>query len=394
LSNISSDKFGFIDAELDRRRKEHRFRQLKPVFPLTAVDIRTGGRELINFCSNDYLGLSKHPMLRERAARYLDAYGAGATASRLVCGNFDIFDHLEAKLARVKQSEAALIFNSGFQANITVIPALADRQSLILSDRYNHNSIIQGARLSRATVRVYPHNDLAALERMLAAGSEEGFSRILVITESVFSMDGDISDIAGVRALTDRFNAILIVDDAHAAGVFGPGGMGLACGKTADVTIGTFSKGFGAFGACVTCSGRVRDYLVNCCPGFIYTTGLPPPVIGAIDAALDLIPLMDEERLRLWRHADRLRNELKAAGFDTGLSSAQIIPVIIGDPLQTLSLSSWLADRGILAMAIRPPTVPDGGSRIRISLSADHTEAHITRISAALTQWRSANSSG
>jgi len=388
------DKFAFVDKELARRKAEHRFRRLKPVLPLCAVEIRADGRRMINFCSNDYLGLSRNETLRSRAVDYLSAYGAGSTASRLICGNYDIVEAAERKLARLKEMEAALIFNSGFQANVTVIPALADKNSLILSDRLNHNSIIQGARLSRGTVKIYRHNDPAHLAEQLDEAARQSFSRIIIVTESVFSMDGDISDLAAISALADRFGAIFIVDDAHATGVLGPKGMGLANGHLADVTIGTFSKGCGGFGAYVACSARLRDYLINCCPGFIYTTALPPAVIGGIDAALDLIPEMNTARSRLMDSAARVRQELNAMGFDTGASATQIIPVLIGDTQKTLSLSKWLADQGILALAIRPPTVPDGASRIRISLSAEHTPIHIGQLIEAFKGWRNQNEPG
>lgn len=388
------DKFAFVDKELARRHAEHRFRRLRPVLPLNAVETRADGRRMINFCSNDYLGLSRNEAIRNRAADYLADYGTGATASRLICGNFDIFESAEQKLAALKETEAALIFNSGFQANVTIISALADKNTLILSDRLNHNSIIQGARLSRSTVKIYRHNDPADLAKQLEENSRQNFSRIIIVTESVFSMDGDISDLAALSDLADRFGGIFIVDDAHATGVLGPKGMGLANGQLADLVIGTFSKGCGGFGAYVACLSRLRDYLINCCPGFIYTTALPPAVVGAIDASLDLIPQMDAARRNLMGNADRVRQALNAMGFDTGVSVTQIIPVLIGDTQKTLSLSKWLADRGILALAIRPPTVPDGASRIRISLSAAHTDAHIGRLIDAFKSWRKENEPG
>ncbi|MGM0452358.1 MAG: 8-amino-7-oxononanoate synthase [Thermodesulfobacteriota bacterium] len=383
-----SNKFEFVDQELDRRKNEHRFRRLKSVHPVSAVEIREYDRRMINFCANDYLGLSKNETLQKRAVQYLTTYGVGSTASRLVCGNFDIFDAVEQKIAALKETEAAMVFNSGYQANVSAISALADKNALILSDQLNHNSIISGARLARCAVRVYRHNDMDHLRRLLEKTAGNGFSRVLIVTESLFSMDGDLIDVNALSAIADEFGAILIVDDAHATGVMGRRGMGLTCGTGVDVVIGTFSKGCGVFGAYAACSQRVRDYLINCCPGFIYTTALPPPVIGAIDAALEMVPTMTLEREKLLNNADWLRRRLSAMGYNTGASASQIIPVIVGDAQKTLSLSAWLSEHGILATAIRPPTVPEGASRIRLSLSAAHTLQHFDQLLAALERWQ------
>lgn len=342
------------------------------------------GRVLDNFSSNDYLGLSMHPLLRERAMEYVDRYGTGATASRLICGTMDCCLALESKLAALKGTEAALIFNSGYQANISLLPALADRRSLILSDRLNHNSLIKGAIQSRCRVIPFRHNDLNHLKRLLEENMEKGHSRMLVVTESVFSMDGDCADIGAMCELAEDFGAWLIVDEAHATGVMGKRGMGLACGKKVDLAIGTFGKAGGSFGAYAACSKKLRDYLVNCCSGFIYTTALPPAVLGAIDAALDLIPGLDEERTRLRFHADRLRAALNGGGFNTGQSVTQIIPIILGDEARTVSVSGKLEENGILASAIRPPTVPPGASRVRLSLSAAHTLDQLHRLTGVL----------
>ena len=386
---MSRDKFYFVDTGLALRRDQHRLRRLRPVFPVSDVDVEIGGRRVVNFCANDYLGLSKHPLLKQRAAEYASRYGTGATASRLICGNYDIFSAVEDRIAALKGSEAALVLNSGYQANISLIPALTDPETLILSDRLNHNSLIQGVRLSRCTVKVYRHNDVSDLGRLLEQNASKTYSRIVIVTESVFSMDGDISDLAAIKKLADAFDAILVVDDAHATGVMGKNGMGLAGGHSADVVMGTFSKGGGAFGAYVTCSNRLRDYFINCCSGFIYSTALPPPVIGAVDAALELIPEMDAARTTLRRHADKIRSGLANMGFDTGASASQIIPVMIGGEKEALALSEWLFDKGILASAIRPPTVPDKASRIRISLSAAHQPGHIDRLLNAFRKWQS-----
>jgi 8-amino-7-oxononanoate synthase len=389
VNDKNRDKLSFIDAEFNRRIEHQQFRQLRNVLPINGIEININDRNMLNFCSNDYLGLSMHPLLKERSIEFIQKYGSGSTASRLICGNYDIFEQVENKLAQLKQVEASLVLSSGFQANISVIPALADQNSLILSDQFNHNSLIMGSRLARCKVKVYRHNDLTHLEQLLLENMDHGFSRIFIVTESVFSMDGDMADMHALVALSKKFNAFLIVDDAHATGVFGHQGMGLTCGLNIDLIIGTFGKAGGSFGAYLACSKKLRDYMINCCSGLIYTTALPPSVLGAIDAALDLIPAMDAQRKTLQANAEYLRQSLHKMGWHTGSSSTQIIPIMIGKAVDALELSKWLEENGILISAIRPPTVPEGASRIRLSLSALHTRKHIDQLIGVLKQWRS-----
>lgn len=386
---LNRDKLAFIDDALNNRKAEKRLRQLVPYEPEEdGVEVKKNGKILLNFSSNDYLGLSRHPEVISRAVEFTTRYGAGSQASRLVSGTFDIHRRLEEKLAEVFDREAALLLNSGFQANSTIIGTLADRRSLILADKLSHNSLLQGALLSRATFQRFEHNDLNHLQKLLIRAGERSFSRIVVITETVFSMDGDRSPIEEISQLAQKYDALLYADDAHAAGVWGPKGLGLASGVPGvDILLGTCGKAFGAFGSYVVCSGKMRDYLVNFCPGFIYTTALPPAVIGAIDAALDIIPGLESEREAYHRRIAEVRQAIQDAGFATGPSSTQIIPVIIGDERQTLDMASWLESQGILATAIRPPTVPEQGSRIRFTLSMRHTDEHIERLITALKSW-------
>jgi len=387
--NKNKDKFGFIDAEFDRRIERRQMRQLRNVLPINGIEININGRNMLNLCSNDYLGLSMHPLLQERSFEFIQKYGSGSTASRLICGNYDFYEQVENKLAQLKQVEASLVLSSGFQANISAIPALADRNSLIFSDQLNHNSLIMGSRLARCKVKVYRHNDLDHLEQLITENKDKGHSRIIIVTESVFSMDGDIADINSLVALAEKFNAFLIVDEAHATGVFGHQGMGLTCGHNIDLVVGTFGKAAGSFGAYLACSKKLRDYMINCCSGLIYTTALPPSVLGAVDAALDLIPTMDRQRQSLLNNAEYLRKSFHEEGWQTGQSSTQIIPVMVGKEAEALALSKYLEENGILISAIRPPTVPEGASRIRLSLSALHTRDHIDRVIDVLKKWRS-----
>jgi 8-amino-7-oxononanoate synthase len=369
------NKFDFIDTELTRRDAAKQHRQLRSITPLANACCEVDGRRMINFSSNDYLGLSQHPKLQLGAANFSSQYGSGSTASRLICGSLDCFSAVENKLARLKQVESILIFNSGFQANVSIIPALTDSDTLILSDSLNHNSIIQGISLAGCDKIIYDHNDLDHLEKLLEENNHR--QRKLIVTESVFSMDGDQTDIDRLIAIAQEFNAILMVDEAHATGVLGHQGMGLTAGKQVDVTVGTFGKAFGSFGAYIASSEKIRDYLINCCSGFVYTTALPPAILGAIDAALDLIPNMDEARRTLLDNASYLRNMLQQLGYNTGNSTTQIIPVVLGDESATLALSTKLEQAGILATPIRPPTVPEGESRIRLALSAAHSREQI-----------------
>lgn len=377
-----------MEDELARRKALSRFRQLRTVSPVDAVHVLINGRKLLNFCSNDYLGLSKHPYLLQRSIEYLQTYGMGSTASRLICGNFTCIEQVEKKLAGLKQAEASLIVASGFQANVSLLPAITDRDSLILSDQLNHNSLILGSRLARCRIGVYRHNDMQHLDQLLEENRAGNRARAIIVTESVFSMDGDACDLDALEVLAEKYDAMLVVDEAHATGVMGERGMGLACGKMADIVIGTFGKAAGSFGAYFACSEKFRDYLINCCAGIIYSTALPPPVIGAIDAALDLIPSMGEERKILLQNADYLRRSLHEMGLDTGASSTQIIPVIIGKEELALSLANQLEESGIFVTAIRPPTVPEGLSRIRLSLSAMHTRSNVDQLVDALKQWK------
>lgn len=385
-SDQLADKFQFVAQAQAERQQQQRSRSLHPLqpplqFPLQrhdAVHVWRQGQRLLSFSSNDYLGLSKHPALIAAAQDYTGRYGTSATASRLVVGTFDIHAQLEQQLAAACGQEAALLFSSGFQANSTILPALLDRQSLVLCDRLVHNSLLQGILASGARFVRYGHNDLDHLHRLLQKQSKKGYSRILIVTETVFSMDGDRTDLDQLIPLAEQYNAILYLDDAHALGVLGKNGMGLAAHRPGvDLVVGTFGKAFGAFGAFVACSQALREHLINTCPGFIYTTALPPGVVGAIAAALALIPTLTAERQTLAHHADLLRTQLQALGYDSGASSTHIIPVMVGAEAAALQLSQTLEAQGILAAAIRPPTVATGTSRLRLALSSQHRLDHL-----------------
>ena len=372
---------------LARRRLR---RDLRPVAAGSGVVVRDGCR-LINASANDYLGLSHHPALADRAADWASRHGTGAGASRLVTGTLDLHERIEARLAAYKGCEAALLFASGWQANAAVLPALLKAAGqggtppLVFADRLIHGSLHHGIAAGTARLHRYRHNDLDHLEALLVAHAPEGACRF-VVTESVFSMDGDRADLPTLRRIAATHDAFLYVDEAHATGVLGPRGAGLSVeAGGVDLVMGTFSKAFGGFGAYVAGSRVLCDYLVNACSGFVHTTALPPPVLGAIDAALDLLPGMDAERRRLHDSAERVRTALRGCGRGETGSTTQIVPVAVGGADAALALADALERRGVLGIAIRPPTVPPGTSRIRLAMTAAHDEATVDRIVAALT---------
>ena len=380
-----------LDALLQNRLtalgKANRLRRLRPWRWHNGQLHDADGHALIDASSNDYLGLSQHPQVKARAAEWAERHGAGAPASRLITGTRDITLAVEEKLAAFKRYEAALLFSSGFQANATVIPALAADAEVgaggtaIFSDQLNHASLIHGARAARGPIAVFRHNDLNHLEDLLRRQT----GRKLILTESVFSMDGDRADLPGLVRLAERHGAALYVDEAHATGVLGAQGRGLAADCAGvDVVMGTLGKAFGAFGAYIAGSRALVDYLVNRCPGFIYTTALPPAVLGAVDAALDLVPGMDAERARLALNSQRLRDALALHNYDTCGSSTQIIPAVIGSEEDALLAAKQLESAGILAVAIRPPTVPPGTSRLRFALSSTLGEADMQSLLTAV----------
>ncbi len=377
-----------LGARLAALSEAKRLRRLRPWHWHDGQLRDANGRGLIDASSNDYLGLSQHPLVKARAAQWAERHGAGAPASRLVTGTRDITLAVEEKLAAFKRCEAALLFPSGFQANATTIPALVEvgaGETAIFSDELNHASIVHGCRVARSRTHIFRHNDLDHLDQLL--GQHAG--RKLVITESVFSMDGDRADVKSLVLLAERHGAALYVDEAHASGVLGPQGRGLAAechqsGGGVDIVMGTLGKAFGAFGAYIAGSRVLIDYLVNRCPGFIYTTALPPAVLGAVDAALDLVPGMDRDRARLVTNSQRLRDALALRGYGTLASSTQIIPAVIGTEEDALAAAQQLENAGILAVAIRPPTVAPGTSRLRLALSSALQEIDMQRLLAAV----------
>jgi len=378
----------FLESlEGDRLRRD-----LTELCAKDARSLEIGGRTYVNLASNDYLALRFDETLIARAVEWARRFGTGSGASRLVTGNLALFARIEQKVAGLKKKPAALLMASGFQANAGVLQALFDRRALgeeplVFADRLNHASMHFGCRAAGVRQIRYRHLDAAHLGELLAQYERDDRPKF-ILTESVFSMDGDVAPVAEIAALARANDAMLVVDDAHATGVLGAGGRGRSDG--ADIVIGTFSKALGSFGAYVACSDTMRDYLVNRCSGFIYSTALPPQVLGSIDAALDLLPNLDAERAHVAALAARFRGEVAERGFDTGASCTQIVPLIVGTAEAALGLSAALREAGFWATAIRPPTVPNGTARVRCAFTAAHTEQDVDSLLAALKSCRDA----
>jgi 8-amino-7-oxononanoate synthase len=340
---------------------------------------------LISFASNDYLGLASHPEVLAAAAETAAREGFGAGAARLVSGDLPAHRALEADLARFVRRPAALLFPTGYQANLGVVTALAGPSDLIASDAANHASLIDGCRLSKASVAIFAHADPASAARALSRPGT--FRRRFLLTESLFSMDGDAAPLSALADVADAHDAVFVVDEAHALGVLGPGGRGLsaAVGIVPDVLVGTLGKAFGAAGGFATGTSVLRDYLVNRARTFIFTTALPPPVAGAARAALRLAagPSGDERRARLRRSQGHFIERLDGK---VAATPGPILPVILGGDTQALAAAAHLRHRGFLVAAIRPPTVPEGTARLRLTFSSEHTEAELDALAAALTE--------
>ncbi|MDR3641336.1 MAG: 8-amino-7-oxononanoate synthase [Humidesulfovibrio sp.] len=345
----------------------------------------------LDFSGNDYMGLAKRPELVDAALQAGRAYGAGSTGSRLLSGNTPLHQAFEARIAADKGTEAALIFSSGYQTNAACIAALLDKMALgseplVFADKLNHSSMHLGCALAGAKQTRFRHLDLNHLQALLEKHANEPRPKV-ILSESVFGMDGDRADVAALQTLARRFGALLYIDEAHATGVFGPRGYGLCEAIDLDpatVVMGTMSKALGASGGYVACSRLVRDYLINKAGGFIFSTAPSPLVVGAGLRAWELLPGLDAERKGLLARAEALRQGLLKLGLDPGSSSSHIVPVILVTPERTVATKERLAAQGIIVSAVRPPTVPQGASRLRLGLSATHTDADIARLLEAL----------
>ncbi len=376
--------------ELESLRARHLLRRLRST---EGTEPRTvlNGQTVLLLCSNNYLGLANHPALAEAARSALERYGTSASGSRLVSGSLALHGQLEKRVAEWMGTEAALVFNSGYQANVGAIPALAREGDLILSDELNHASLIDGCRLSRARTRVFRHADPQHLESLLAENSTASRTgKNIIVTESVFSVDGDLAPLTEIASLARRFDALLIVDEAHAVGVFGPAGAGrveeLQLELAVDIRMGTFSKALGSFGAFVAGRRDLIEYLVNRARSFIYSTALPPATLGASLAAIQAIQREPERRKSLWENVRFLREGLKDQGWSLLSEASQILPVLIGEARETMEVTDELLAHGVFAQGLREPTVPRGTSRLRLTPMATHNREDLTQALAAFDE--------
>jgi 8-amino-7-oxononanoate synthase len=377
-------------AELEELGLYRRLRMVSgPQGPRVVLD----GRPVLLLCSNNYLGLADHPRVREAAADAAMRWGVGAGASRLVSGAMTAHRRLEEALAEFEGTEAALLFGSGYLANLGVVSSLAGRGEVVFSDELNHASIIDGCRLSRAETFVYEHCDVDHLAYGLRQAEGRG---ALIVTDGVFSMDGDIAPLAEIVELARRYDARVIVDEAHGTGALGPGGRGAVADAgldgEVDVIVGTLGKALGSYGAYVACDAEMAQYLINTARSLIFSTALPPPAAAGALAALDLLREQPRRVDKLQANADTLRSALHHEGFEVTGAQTQIVPLIVGDAQLAMRVCEAALERGVFAQAIRPPTVPEGTSRLRLAVMASHTRSELRE--AAQTLSRAAMAAG
>jgi len=373
---------------LKEREAQGLLRKLTPAAMRASGKIYFQGKEYIDFSSNDYLGLADHPFLKKAALEATEKFGVAGSASRLLSGDTEVFHALEEAVARFKGKESALVFNSGYQANVGIISALFSKEDCIFADRLSHASIIDGILLSQARFLRFRHNSLEHLESLLKKERSK-YKKALIVTESIFSMDGDRAPLKELADLKEKYHCSIMVDEAHATGIFGANGSGIVeeegLSARIDLVMGTFSKALAGFGAYLAASKEITDYLVNTCRSFIYSTALPPAVIATNLASLALIKNEPQRRSILLSNAVFLRAKLKEKGFSV-LGSSQIIPVILGDNLKALESAAYLQTQGFWVLAVRPPTVPAGEARLRFSLSFNHQAATLEKLIHAITE--------
>lgn len=374
-----------FDRQLQQLEDRHLLRELHPLESAVGPTVTLNGRRVILLASNDYLGLATHPALVRAACIATEQFGAGSGASRLVCGTLPSHVELEAALARFKGTEAALAFGSGYLTNLGLIPALIGSGGIIFADRLCHASLIDGCRLSGADLRVFHHRDAGHLESLLARRTAT--RRALIVTDGLFSMDGDVAPLKDLADLAERFDAPLLVDDAHGTGVMGRRGHGTLeyCGVEGRIPfhMGTLGKALGSSGAYVAGPATVIRYLLNTARSFIFTTAPPPASAAAATAALHVIDTDPARRARLWANREYLYSGLQHLGFRMSDTVSPILPVLIGDPERTVTLSRMLLEEGLFAPAIRPPTVPKATSRIRLTVTSEHTRDQLDEALAA-----------
>jgi glycine C-acetyltransferase len=381
LSLEIKSPLGFVDEELREMRAHGLWRWPRVLESPQEPVARYDGREVINLCSNNYLGLANHPALKAAALEAVASLGVGSGAVRTIAGNMAIHQQLEAELAAFKHTEAVLLYQSGFTANAGTVSAVLGKDDVVVSDELNHASIIDGCRLSGADKKIFPHKDVAGARRLLAEA--RGARRVLLITDGVFSMDGDIAPLPDLVAAAEEFGAIMMVDDAHASGVVGRDGRGtvdhFGLHGRVHIQVGTLSKAFAGLGGYVAGSRALIDYLMNKARPLLFSTSHPPSVAASALAAVRLVQEQPDLVTRLWENTRFFKDGLRRLGFDTGQSETPITPVIVGDERRAMALSDRLFDEGVFALSIVFPTVPRGRARVRTIVTAGHTREHLDR---------------
>jgi 8-amino-7-oxononanoate synthase len=391
-----------LNQQLGQIREQGLFRELRRIDSPQGPRIEAGGQSLLNFSSNDYLGLASEPALRDAAVNALEQFGIGSGASRLICGSLAPHHELEQSLARFKGTESALVFSSGYATAVGTITALLDKDDVIILDKLVHASIVDAARLSGAKLRVYPHNDLDELASILQWADRRHREktsirrpRVLIVTESVFSMDGDLAALGGLVELKEKHGAWLMLDEAHATGLFGQNRRGLAeafeLADRVEIQMGTLGKALGVAGGYICGSRSLTELLVNRARSFIFSTAPMPAAAAAAGSAVALVrsPLGEERRVRLWSMVDELKNGLIRTGWPLRTVQSPILPIIIGDEAQAMQLSARLRERGLFVPAIRYPTVGRGEARLRLTVTAAHTPVDVSEAISALADCRS-----
>lgn len=372
---MRQDPLGYLATELQARRDQGLYRRLRVLDDQQKARTSIDGRSVVNLSSNNYLGLTTHARLRDRALEAIRTLGVGSGSVRTIAGTMRIHMELERKLAAFKLTEAAVVFQSGFAANAGTVSSILGRDAVIVSDELNHASIIDGARLSRATIKVFPHRDVAAARRIVAEIPRG--TRTLLITDGVFSMDGDLGAVPQLCDLADEFGCIMMVDDAHASGVFGHQGRGtvdhFGMHGRVDIQVGTLSKAIGALGGYVAGSRALIEFLYHRARPFLFSTSHPPSVAASCLAAIEVLEEEPQLIERLWANTRFFKAGLKMLGFDTGASESPITPVIVGEGARAMALSDRLFEKGVFAQGIGFPTVPEGKARVRTIVTAAHS---------------------
>ena len=392
MKKINFDQLFFNSIfELKKKNLE---RGLKLLTKIDPVKVKYKQKVLLNFSSNDYLGLSQNKTIKNYTINIIKKYGMGSGSSRLVSGNFDFHEKTEKELAKKKKSEAAIIFSTGYLANYSILSSIFNsnifkKKPIVFSAKLNHQCIYEGCKNKDIKFLRFHHNDMNHLEYLLKKNKFKTNPKF-ILSETVFSMDGDFADIESLVKLKKKYNSFLFLDEAHATGVYGDNGFGLSLKFSNDIdcVTGTFSKAFGSFGAYVSCSKNLKSFLINKCPSFIYSTSLPFSLLASIYSSIKIIPKLKNERKKLIKNSFYLREALKKENFNIGNSQTNIIPIIIGDPKKTISISKELERKGLYVVPIRPPSVPPNSSRLRISISSSHSESNIKKLFNSLKMFK------